>query len=129
MMATFCRQYRSTPTARATSRNVEVDRWGNPVYRSWQRTGKTALNAAAAETSVASTPVQPAMKHGAAAADLTIERDVINTGSTARDHLANERTFLAWARTGVGFVALGVALAQIDKVCCATLVPMHLHIQ
>ncbi|ORY31187.1 hypothetical protein BCR33DRAFT_724113 [Rhizoclosmatium globosum] len=33
-----------------------------------------------------------------------------NTGSTARDHLANERTFLAWSRTGLGFVGLGIAL-------------------
>lgn len=32
----------------------------------------------------------------------------------ARDHLANERTFLAWTRTGLGFVALGVALAKLD---------------
>ncbi|TVY85641.1 hypothetical protein LAWI1_G008865 [Lachnellula willkommii] len=37
-----------------------------------------------------------------------------NTGSVARDHLANERTFLSWTRTGLGFVALGVALAKLD---------------
>ncbi|KAJ3048470.1 hypothetical protein HK097_010506 [Rhizophlyctis rosea] len=35
-----------------------------------------------------------------------------NLDSTARDHLANERTFLAWARTGLGFVGLGVALEK-----------------
>jgi putative membrane protein len=29
----------------------------------------------------------------------------------ARDHLANERTFLAWVRTALAFVALGAALA------------------
>jgi uncharacterized membrane protein YidH (DUF202 family) len=34
---------------------------------------------------------------------------VKNSSSTARDHLANERTFLAFARTGLSF--LGVALA------------------
>jgi putative membrane protein len=28
-----------------------------------------------------------------------------------RDHLANERTFLAWLRTALAFVALGAALA------------------
>ncbi|TVY29423.1 hypothetical protein LHYA1_G001818 [Lachnellula hyalina] len=39
---------------------------------------------------------------------------IANTGSVARDHLANERTFLAWTRTGLGFVALGVALAKLD---------------
>jgi len=37
-----------------------------------------------------------------------------NSGSTARDHLANERTFLSWTRSGLAFVALGVALAKLD---------------
>ena len=35
---------------------------------------------------------------------------VPNSGSTARDHLANERTFLAWARTGLGFMGAGTGL-------------------
>ncbi|KAG0648714.1 hypothetical protein D0Z07_4644 [Hyphodiscus hymeniophilus] len=39
---------------------------------------------------------------------------IANSGSVARDHLANERTFLSWTRTGLGFVALGVALAKLD---------------
>ena len=39
---------------------------------------------------------------------------ISNTGSVARDHLANERTFLSWTRTGLGFVALGVALAKLE---------------
>merc|ERR1711862_115826 len=33
-------------------------------------------------------------------------------GSLARDHLANERTFLAWARTSLVFVGSGVGLHQ-----------------
>jgi len=33
-----------------------------------------------------------------------------NSGSIARDILATERTFLAWARTGLGFVGAGTAL-------------------
>lgn len=36
---------------------------------------------------------------------------VPNEGSIARDILATERTFLAWARTGLGFVGAGSALA------------------
>jgi putative membrane protein len=32
--------------------------------------------------------------------------------SRARTHLASERTFLAWLRTGVTLVALGIASAQ-----------------
>jgi putative membrane protein len=33
--------------------------------------------------------------------------------SRARTHLANERTFLAWFRTGVTLIALGVAAGQL----------------
>lgn len=33
-----------------------------------------------------------------------------NTGSVARDMLAAERTFLAWARTGLGFLGAGTGL-------------------
>ena len=32
--------------------------------------------------------------------------------SRARTHLANERTFLAWFRTGIAMIALGIAAAQ-----------------
>ena len=32
--------------------------------------------------------------------------------SRARTHLANERTFLAWIRTGVALIGLGLAAAQ-----------------
>lgn len=37
---------------------------------------------------------------------LTVDRD-----SRARTHLANERTFLAWLRTGMSLVAVGLAAA------------------
>ncbi|KAK1768368.1 inner membrane protein YidH [Phialemonium atrogriseum] len=39
----------------------------------------------------------------------------LNTGSVARDHLASERTFLAWIRTGLGFVALGIAIERFSQ--------------
>lgn len=45
-----------------------------------------------------------------------------NTGSTARDHLASERTFLAWLRTGLGFIALGIAIERFS-----TLEPLITH--
>ena len=38
-----------------------------------------------------------------------------NTGSIARDNLASERTFLAWTRTGLGFVALGIAVERFSR--------------
>ena len=36
-----------------------------------------------------------------------------NEGSTARDHLANERTFLAWVRTALGLIGLGVVVGKL----------------
>jgi putative membrane protein len=34
------------------------------------------------------------------------------SSSRARDHLANERTFLAWVRTGVSIVVFGFAIGR-----------------
>lgn len=39
-----------------------------------------------------------------------------DSGSRARDHLANERTFLAWLRTAVNVMALGLAIAKLVHV-------------
>lgn len=39
---------------------------------------------------------------------------VSNTGSTARDHLANERTYLAWLRTSLALVLLGVGVERFS---------------
>jgi uncharacterized membrane protein YidH (DUF202 family) len=38
-----------------------------------------------------------------------------NVGSRARDHLANERTYLAWVRTALGGIALGIALERFGR--------------
>jgi putative membrane protein len=37
-----------------------------------------------------------------------------------RDHLANERTFLAWLRTGVAAMGLGVVIAKLRYILGAT---------
>lgn len=34
------------------------------------------------------------------------------SGDTVRDHLANKRTMLAWARTGIAVMALGFVVAR-----------------
>jgi putative membrane protein len=36
-----------------------------------------------------------------------------NEDSAARDHLANERTFLAWVRTALAVIGLGVLLGKL----------------
>ncbi len=48
-----------------------------------------------------------------AAVDLSRHQPQENVGSTARDHLANERTFLAWVRTALAVVGLGVLLGKL----------------
>ncbi|KAI5954623.1 hypothetical protein KGF54_002399 [Candida jiufengensis] len=42
---------------------------------------------------------------------LTLE----NKGSVARDHMANERTFLAWLRTSLSFITLGIGVTQLFR--------------
>ncbi|KAJ2768824.1 hypothetical protein IWQ56_002789 [Coemansia nantahalensis] len=39
-----------------------------------------------------------------------------NKGSVARDHLANERTYLSWIRTSLSLVTVGVAIRQLYRV-------------
>ncbi|CAN6671447.1 hypothetical protein TRVA0_044S01068 [Trichomonascus vanleenenianus] len=54
------------------------------------------------------------MVFGLRVSDLrTVELE--NTGATARDHLANERTFLAWLRTSLAFASIGVAVTQFFR--------------
>lgn len=36
-----------------------------------------------------------------------------NAFGVARDHLANERTFLSWVRTSLAFVGLGILIAEL----------------
>lgn len=43
-----------------------------------------------------------------------------NNGATARDHLANERTFLAWLRTSLAFASIGVAVTQFFRLQSST---------
>ncbi|CAH1760671.1 5048_t:CDS:2 [Entrophospora sp. SA101] len=38
-----------------------------------------------------------------------------NRASVARDHLANERTFLAWLRTSLSFISIGIAITQLFR--------------
>ena len=43
----------------------------------------------------------------------TADDEIDNVQSTARDHLANERTFLAWVRTALGIMGFGVILEKL----------------
>ena len=41
-------------------------------------------------------------------------RNMPNNPNRARDHLANERTFLAWVRTGVATIVFGFAVGRFS---------------
>ncbi|CAG8603609.1 4691_t:CDS:2 [Dentiscutata erythropus] len=43
-----------------------------------------------------------------------------NKASVARDHLANERTFLAWLRTSLSFISIGIAITQLFRLTGGT---------
>ncbi|CEO59408.1 hypothetical protein PMG11_04084 [Penicillium brasilianum] len=43
-----------------------------------------------------------------------------NKGSVARDHLALERTFLAWMRTSLAFASIGIAVTQLFRLNTTT---------
>lgn len=45
-----------------------------------------------------------------------MELQLENRGSLARDHLANERTYLAWLRTSLTFASIGVTVAQLFRI-------------
>lgn len=70
--------------------------------------GSAAAEAARAEGTQAapSTPGER-LERAVVGAVRTVDAD-----SRARTHLANERTFLAWLRTGLSLVALGLAIAH-----------------
>ncbi|OJT11962.1 hypothetical protein TRAPUB_11484 [Trametes pubescens] len=54
------------------------------------------------------------------ATDWKLWMSLENSGSVARDHLALERTFLAYARTSLTIASTGVALVQLFTLSAAT---------
>ncbi|KAF8517413.1 hypothetical protein BU17DRAFT_49813 [Hysterangium stoloniferum] len=72
---------------------------------------------------VSSSVTVPVENHASAASYLQLFIAVLpptlilkNTASTARDHLANERTWLAYMNTGLSFVGIGIALVQLLEI-------------
>uniref|UniRef100_V5GKE2 DUF202 domain-containing protein n=1 Tax=Kalmanozyma brasiliensis (strain GHG001) TaxID=1365824 RepID=V5GKE2_KALBG len=66
-------------------------------------------------------PVKAALNrvHGAFSLELQ------NEGSVARDHLASERTFLAWLRTSLSLVSIGIAVTQLFQLPSLVGTPQH----
>ena len=45
---------------------------------------------------------------------MTVNPNITPNPNRARDHLANERTFLAWVRTGAAIVVFGFAIGRFS---------------
>ncbi len=41
-----------------------------------------------------------------------MQKDTENNNSNSRNHMANERTFLAWMRTSIGIIAFGFVIEK-----------------
>jgi putative membrane protein len=82
-----------------------------PAYRSWRelRPHIATLNAIG-QAFVRTIEIEPASDHQPVHSG-NVPRLAADRDSRARTHLANERTFLAWLRTGLSLVAVGLAAA------------------
>lgn len=76
------------------------------------RGGNKSVNTPAAADD-AHSPERPGMLKRIAEKYGSITLD--NKGSVARDHLALERTFLAWLRTSLAFASIGIAVTQLFR--------------
>ncbi|KAJ9268776.1 hypothetical protein DTO212C5_5194 [Paecilomyces variotii] len=98
-----------------TSRNGEV---GQAHSRDAQRTSKSGSDTDRADDT-STTQEEPGKERGALWYKRIAEKygslELDNKGSVARDHLALERTFLAWLRTSLAFASIGIAITQLFR--------------
>ncbi|KAJ5301333.1 hypothetical protein PENANT_c023G09182 [Penicillium antarcticum] len=75
----------------------------------------TSNGTTANQPSTQETPSEPRQSWYSKLADRYGSLELENKGSVARDHLALERTFLAWMRTSLAFASIGIAVTQLFR--------------
>ncbi|KAJ5147164.1 hypothetical protein N7526_000516 [Penicillium atrosanguineum] len=68
-----------------------------------------------AQSQPTQTPNEPELSWKSRLIDIFGSLELENKGSVARDHLALERTFLAWMRTSLAFASIGIAVTQLFR--------------
>ncbi|KAA6407583.1 MAG: PF02656 domain-containing protein [Lasallia pustulata] len=95
----------------------------SPVVRARGAGSSASVDAPPQRTSPAPSAAEPRQQRGPASpaklwkrvAEMYGSVELDNKGSVARDHLALERTFLAWLRTSLAFASIGIAVTQLFR--------------
>lgn len=121
----------STPinTAAASNRNYQATAASNPQAdlceankcdQNIPRLESNTNGANRAQSNQPESPTEPHQSWHNRFIDRFGALELENKGSVARDHLALERTFLAWMRTSLAFASIGIAVTQLFRLNTAT---------
>ncbi|KAJ4197873.1 hypothetical protein NW755_000568 [Fusarium falciforme] len=119
--------YNSVTTTTTTTNNAAVTS-GARVRKTSTRSTRRSRPASQHQSSDAHPPAAPGMTYSRQSepedkdpswwqvqAEKFQSIELENKGSVARDHLAIERTFLAWLRTSLSFASIGIAVTQLFR--------------
>ncbi|KAJ5832076.1 hypothetical protein N7474_000387 [Penicillium riverlandense] len=95
---------------------------GLPKTSPWSNPGRNAAADGAEPSQPDGRDSRPVSQHSwySKFADRYGSLELENKGSVARDHLALERTFLAWMRTSLAFASIGIAVTQLFRLNTTT---------
>lgn len=120
--------YNSVTTTTTTTTNNAAVTSGARVRKTSTRSTRRPRPASQHQSSDAHPPAAPGMTYSRQSepedkdpswwqvqAEKFQSIELENKGSVARDHLAIERTFLAWLRTSLSFASIGIAVTQLFR--------------
>ncbi|CAI7674370.1 hypothetical protein N7533_009660 [Penicillium manginii] len=110
------RNYQATAAPNPQGAPSEASKWD----QSTPRLDVGGNGAHRAQSNQQDSPTEPHQSWPSRIVDRFGALELENKGSVARDHLALERTFLAWMRTSLAFASIGIAVTQLFRLNTAT---------